>query len=30
MGLVKSGIDKLRKQKNELDAIAKRFESLVS
>jgi hypothetical protein len=28
MGLVKAGIDKLRKQKAELDEIAKRFESL--
>lgn len=28
MGLVKEGIDKLRKQKSELDEIAKRFEAL--
>jgi len=28
MTLVKDGIDKLRKQKAELDEIAKRFESL--
>jgi len=30
MGLVKAGIDKLRKQKAELDEIAKRFESLTA
>ena len=28
MALVKAGIDKLRRQKAELDEIAKRFESL--
>jgi hypothetical protein len=28
MGLVKDGINRLRKQKSELDEIAKRFESL--